>query len=139
MRELTSMYTEGEATVAVYSMNNSWSPEMGNTINAVMPALRFQSASPAGTGDAYSVTALNMSRSYFRLESAEIAYSLNSKNSALIKRLGLSNIRFSLSGNNLFLMSEMLTDIEYAGESTTETRTNYPVLKRYNLGVSIDF
>lgn len=134
-REFTSMYTEGEATIAVFSVKNAWSPERNNTTNAILPGLRFQSATPAGAmGSGFDI-----SRAYFRLESAEIAYSLNNNNSPWIKKLGLSNIRLSLSGNNLFLISDMLTDLDYGGESTTDDRTNYPILKRFNFGLSIDF
>ncbi len=139
MREMTSMYTEGEATVSIYSMKNAWSPERNHTTNASFPVLRFQSASLSDADDPYSIAALNISRAYFRLESAEIAYTLNNKNSPWIKKLGLSNVRLSLSGNNLFLISDMLTDIDYAGEGTADYRSNYPILKRYNFGVSIDF
>jgi len=50
----------------------------------------------------------------------------------------LSNLKFKISGNNLFLISKMLTDKDTEGDASNPIY-NYPVLKRYNLGISIDF
>jgi len=120
-----------EDRVISYLMDNSWSIERNNTTNAIYSGQRFQTTGAGGYVD--------RSRSYIRLESAEIAYSLNNKSVPLIQKAGFENVRFSLSGTNLILWSKMLTDKDYQGESTVDTRYNYPVLKRYNVGVSIDF
>lgn len=121
----------GDATVIDHFLKTTWSPERNITSEAIQPQLRFNTSQAGGYYD--------RSRSYLRLESAEIAYTLNSNNSAFIRKLELSSMRFKLSGNNLLLFSKMLTDKDYGGESRTDTRFNYPVLKRYSLGFSIDF
>jgi hypothetical protein len=70
--------------------------------------------------------------SYFRLKTAEIAYTVNNN---WIKHLGMSSLRIYLNGNNLWLSTQMPDDREdNAGASTM-----YPMLKRVNLGISVNF
>lgn len=112
-------------------IKEKWLPENGITTNAIRSAFRYWTSPTSGYVD--------RPRSYIRLENAEIAYSLRSNTSSMVKRMGLSNLKFTLSGHNIALWSKMLSDKDYDGEAQTDERFNYPVLRRFNLGVSIDF
>lgn len=67
--------------------------------------------------------------SYIRLKNVEIAYTWNA---GWIKKLGLSNLKVYLNGNNLWLWTRMPDDREsnygYAASA-------YPTTRRFNLGV----
>lgn len=67
--------------------------------------------------------------SYIRLKNVEIAYTWSS---GWIKKLGLSNLKVYLNGNNLWLWTRMPDDREsnygYAASA-------YPTTRRFNLGV----
>jgi len=67
--------------------------------------------------------------SYIRLKNVEVAYTWNS---GWIKKLGLSNLKVYLNGNNLWLWTRMPDDREsnygYAASA-------YPTTRRFNLGV----
>ncbi|HLU88213.1 MAG TPA: TonB-dependent receptor [Cyclobacteriaceae bacterium] len=111
-----------------WDLERRWSPENNNTTEAVSPHYRLTTGASGG----YVPT----SRAYLRLQSAEIAYLIQN---AWISRIGLSNFQIRLSGNNLFLWSKMYEDLDYGGPSTSDQRLTYPVLKRFNFGVSMNF
>jgi len=69
--------------------------------------------------------------SYFRLKTAEVAYTF--QDSGLLKRLGLSSMRVYANGNNLWLVSKMWDDRE---DSSGDT---YPTMKRVNVGLTLNF
>jgi TonB-linked SusC/RagA family outer membrane protein len=75
--------------------------------------------------------------SYIRLKVLELAYSFN--NNAWAKKVGFSNLRIFLNGNNLFFWSKLPDDREqtYSGGSATEGA--YPTVKRVNLGIDLTF
>lgn len=77
--------------------------------------------------------------SYIRLKTAEIAYNFK-RESSMIKRLGLQNLRLFLNGNNLVFWSKMPDDREsnYAGTGWA-SQGAYPTVKRFNLGANITF
>ncbi len=72
--------------------------------------------------------------SYIRLKNAEIAYTWNS---GWIKKLGLSNLKIYLNGNNLWLWSRMPDDREsnFSGGSGSGA---YPTMRRFNLGIKFN-
>lgn len=122
--------TFGSALTIVYpwDLERRWSPENNNTTDAVSPHYRVATS---GTGGYYA-----QSRAYLRLQSAELTYTIDG---AWVKKMGLSNFRLKVSGNNLFLWSKMYEDLDFGGPSTTDQRLTYPVLKRYNFGISVNF
>lgn len=74
--------------------------------------------------------------SYVRLKTAEVAYTLPAQ---LVKKMGLSNLRIYLNGNDLFLWSKLPDDREsntYSGGSGG-SRGAYPTVKRINLGFEV--
>ncbi len=125
-------YTQAgyEAVVFTAFLEEAWSPEFGVTNNAIRSATRFKSSGSSGY--------VARSRAYLRLESAEIAYSMNSNNNQWLNSLRLSNLRIRLSGNNLFLWSKILMDKDADAEGVNAIY-GYPILKRYNLGITVDF
>ncbi len=73
--------------------------------------------------------------SYLRLKTAELGYTFRK---GWIDRLGMKSCKFYLSGNNLYLWTDMPDDREsnYSGSSTTGA---YPTFKRVTFGVDITF
>lgn len=67
--------------------------------------------------------------SYIRLKNVEIAYTWNA---GWIKKLGLSNLKVYLNGNNLWLWTRMPDDRESNG---SYAESAYPTTRRFNLGV----
>lgn len=67
--------------------------------------------------------------SYVRLKNVEIAYTWNA---GWIKKLGLSNLKVYLNGNNLWLWTRMPDDRESNGSYSASA---YPTTRRFNLGV----
>ncbi len=117
------------STVYPWDIEKAYSLELNNTRDAVSPALRFTSGGAGGYVD--------QPRSYLRLQHAEIDYLLSAP---WIKKMGLSEMQFILSGDNLFLWSKMYEDLD-APRSTPQSdrRRPYPVLKRYNFGIKFTF
>jgi len=120
-----------EANIPQFLIDESWCPERGNAETAIRPQMRGMTH--AVTQPTYIET-----RAFLRLENAEIAYSLNHSNSPWVNELGVNNIRFSLSGNNLFLISKMRSDMDYQG-AQSDNRQMYPILRRFKFGINIDF
>ncbi len=69
--------------------------------------------------------------SYIRLKNVEIAYTWNS---GWVRKLGISNLKIYLNGNNLWLWTRMPDDRE-ANLSGAGYLGAYPTVKRYNLGI----
>lgn len=73
--------------------------------------------------------------SYVRLKNVEIAYTWTD---GWIKKLGMSNLKVYLNGNNLWLWSRMPDDREsnFAGSAGSGA---YPTMRRFNLGIKFNF
>jgi TonB-linked SusC/RagA family outer membrane protein len=111
-----------------WDLERRWSLENNNTTTAISPHYRLTTGAAGG----YVPT----SRAYIRLQSAEIAYVIENN---WVRNMGLSNFQLKLSGNNLFLWSKMYEDLDFGGPTTTDQRLTYPILKRYNFGISVNF
>jgi TonB-linked SusC/RagA family outer membrane protein len=115
----------------VYPWNRdyAWSPEFDNTSTAINPGLRFNTSSSSGY--------IAQSRAYLKLQHVEIGYTLSSP---WIKKVGLSSLRFILSGDNFILYSKMTEDLDADRPTVqTNTRRTYPKFSRFNLGVNFNF
>jgi len=107
----------------------SWSPELGQTADASQPGIRFITSSFHGF--------IPTSRAYLKLQHAEIGYDISTP---FVKKLGISRFKIILSGDNLFLWSDMTEDLDADRPTVqTNTRRTYPKMKRYNLGLSMAF
>lgn len=69
--------------------------------------------------------------SYIRLKNAEIAYTFTG---GWIKKIGMSNLKIYLNGNNLWLWTKMPDDRE-SNLSGSGGGGAYPTVRRFNLGV----
>jgi hypothetical protein len=117
------------STVYPWDIDKAYSIEYNKIEDAVSPALRLTTSDAGGYVD--------QSRAYLRLQHAEITYTLTTR---WLKQAGISNFRFILSGDNLFLWSKMYEDLDAPRETPqSDRRRPYPVLKRYNFGISLNF
>lgn len=84
----------------------------------------------------YEGTRYHYDGSYVRLKNAEIAYTFIN---GWVKKMGLSNFRIYLNGNNLWVWSKMPDDREsnFAGTGLA-SQGAYPTLRRFNLGIKFD-
>jgi hypothetical protein len=117
----------GTYTKVFVQTADQWTPEH---LDASWKALRLNNT----TSDVglYLVDA-----SYFRLKTAEIAYTFSNK--AFLKKLGIDYLRLYLNGNNLFLWTDMWDDAEDNNTRNDYASFPYPMMKRYNLGLTVNF
>ncbi|MFZ5430156.1 MAG: SusC/RagA family TonB-linked outer membrane protein [Bacteroidota bacterium] len=73
------------------------------------------------------------SRNYLRLKNVEIGYTIPSK---LTNRVGISSSRLFVSGNNLLTFDKMMN---WDPESGSENGNQYPQLRLWNFGISVNF
>ncbi len=70
--------------------------------------------------------------SFLRLKLVEMGYTVPQK---LVRKWGMSNLRFYMSSTNLFVLSKFKEwDVELAGNGL-----NYPLQRIFNIGVSVGF
>ncbi|MDD2283874.1 MAG: SusC/RagA family TonB-linked outer membrane protein [Paludibacter sp.] len=77
--------------------------------------------------------------SYVRLKTAEIAYMFESSKNAWLKSLGVSSLKLYLSGNNLFIWTDLPDDREGSNLGGSASTGAYPAVKRINLGANLSF
>lgn len=110
-------------------LERSWSPEYGLTSDAIQPGIRYKTSAHSG----YIPT----SRAYLKLQHAEIGYNIMNN---FVKKMGVSRLRVTLSGDNLALWSDMTEDLDADRPTVqTNTRRTYPKMRRYNIGLSLGF
>jgi len=99
--------------------------------NADAPMPRWNS-----TPNYYEGTRYHYDGSFIRLKNAEIAYTFTD---GWIKKMGLSNLKIYLNGNNLWVWTRMPDDREsnFAGTGLA-SQGAYPTLKRFNLGIKFN-
>lgn len=125
-------------------VNNMWSEE---NPNAYFPRLRGYTALNARAELTEPQSKYLQNVAYVRLKSLTIGYSLPA---SLISRIGVSNAKVFLSGQNLWTYSPMFKvtrnlDPEVIEGSDPEMNANagngmsYPMLKTYTLGVNVTF
>ncbi|GAB6009916.1 SusC/RagA family TonB-linked outer membrane protein [Dysgonomonas reticulitermitis] len=72
----------------------------------------------------------------WRLKNAEIAYRFSN---SFLKKFGIESMRIFLNGNNLWLYSHLNEDRETGGTRDNDNVQKYPMSKRFNMGVKIEF
>ena len=71
--------------------------------------------------------------SYIRLKNVELAYTFTN---SWVRRIGLSNLRLYVNGNNLWMWSRMPDDRESNTAGTgLASQGAYPTMKRVNFGI----
>ncbi|GAA4442212.1 TonB-dependent receptor [Ravibacter arvi] len=74
--------------------------------------------------------------SYLRLKTAEVAYTFQKP---VLSRLGMSNLRLFVNGNNLWFWSRLPDDREAAMSGGDASAGAYPTPKRINIGIDLTF
>lgn len=114
-------------------MNESWTQERYDS-GASINFPRFStSANPNQEGSSYWLA----DASYVRLKNVEIGYAFNNN---LLRRAGISSLRFYVNANNLFTWSTMLPGID--PENVARSSPNeepYPLTRTVNSGFNINF
>lgn len=109
----------------VFDEGSYWSKY---NVNADAPMPRWNS-----TPNYYEGTRFHYDGSYIRLKNAEIAYTFTD---GWVKKIGLSNFKIYINGNNLWVWTRMPDDREanFAGTGLA-SQGAYPTLRRINLGI----
>jgi len=118
--------TPGLARTAPLSayVSDAWSLE---NPDASFKAPRVGTSSPMGAINYYD-------GSYLRLKTMELAYLIPT---SMVNRIGLSDLKVFINGNNLFYWSKMPVDIESG--SVVANAGAYPKLGYVNIGVNLTF
>lgn len=121
-REVT-LTSFGSQLNTVYDMGTWWSKD---TPNADVTVPRWLSRPSYNQGTQYLFDG-----SYIRLKNAELAYTFTR---GWVNRIGFSNLKVFVNGNNLWVWSKMPDDREsnFAGSGGQGA---YPTMRRYNLGI----
>jgi len=72
---------------------------------------------------------------FLRLRNVELGFTLPER---ISKHIGSGSIRIYANGLNLFVWDKLPND-DFDPESANSSTTNYPILKAYNIGVSVKF
>ena len=126
-RDVTMISLSDVNQTNVYDQGTWWSLDHANA-EVVTP--RFSS-----TPSYYHGTQYLCDGSYIRLKNIEIAYTWTD---GWIKKLGLNDLKFYVSGNNLWLWTRMPDDRESNFSSYGGATGAYPTMKRINFGVKFN-
>jgi hypothetical protein len=126
-------FTELNTVAYPHNLEDMWSPEMNNTLNATDRGPKFLSKldEPNGTYN-YIVG------SYLRLKNAEISYEIPKR---IYEKAGLSNLRVYATGYNLlqWTKDEWREDREAPMGGGVNQPMSYPLMKRFTFGVTMGF
>ena len=115
----------GSRLNTVYDQGTWWS-EAGKDADVVTPRLNSSPTYYYGTQMLYD-------GSYVRLKNVEIAYTWSKKD--WIRHLGISSLKLFVSGNNLWMYTNMPDDRETNGSFYSGGGGAYPTVKRINFGL----
>jgi TonB-linked SusC/RagA family outer membrane protein len=123
---LMGPYQFQQSLLYPWRKEGSWGPELGNGADSKYPGMRFLSDPSFGM--------LEKSMAAFRLQTASISYNLKAP---FLKTMGVSGVRFNLTGDNLYTWTDANLDID-SDRGVAVNRT-YPRLKRITIGMSLNF
>lgn len=126
-RDVTMISLEDVNQTNVYDQGTWWSLDH---LHADVVTPRFSS-----TPSYYHGTQYLCDGSYIRLKNIEIAYTWTD---GWIKKLGINDLKFYVSGNNLWLWTRMPDDRESNFSSYGGATGAYPTMKRINFGVKFN-
>jgi TonB-linked SusC/RagA family outer membrane protein len=110
---------------------NRWTPETRET--ATYPVLHQSAYNYSSSNNFKTSTYWLKDASYVRLKNLEIGYNIPPK---ITKRIKISNSRVYLNGQNLFLWDKL----KYWDPESIQSRlVLHPVMKVYNIGISMTF
>lgn len=110
---------------------DSWSPDNPNAKYPRLYAGTVQNNRERSSFWLYDGT-------YLKLRNMELAYTFNQYN--FLKKIGISNLRVFVSGNNLFTLSKMKDfDPEIPNIDPDRNGYYYPQMRAYNIGLNVEF
>lgn len=109
---------------------DAWTPE---NLNASMPRIAEGRTSPSEAANVMSDFWI-INTNYIRMKTLQFGYTLP-KN--LVKSVGLSNVRFYYSGENLLTFDSMPLNVD--PETVSERLSSYPLIKTHSFGVNVTF
>lgn len=112
-----------------YDNGSYWSPENMNP-DTPLPRL-ISNLNGNYVGDRFMYDG-----SYVRLKNVEISYSFKSE---FAKKLGFKAMRVYVNGNNLWMWTNLPDDRESSVAGGVYVNSAYPTVKRYNLGLNVNF
>ncbi len=118
----------------LYAGVNFWSPGAADAdVDRPLPVWNATPSYYNGWDNRYN----HYDGSYFRLKNVEIAYTWTS---GWIKKVGLSNLKVYINGNNLLQWSHMPDDREsnFAAGGGNASLGAYPTVRRFNIGIKFD-
>lgn len=117
--------TFNNSNVVAYVEGSYWTP-----LNGGLPMPRWTTkADESARGTRYSYDA-----SFVRLKNAEISYRIPAK---FTRKIGVSNCRVYVNGDNLWLWTKMPDDRESNLGGYNSTDGAYPTVRRFNIGLDI--
>lgn len=120
----------GDAAHPSTIWRDAWTPD---NHNAKMPRVFFDNNSPSSSRTAQSDFWLQ-DTSYLRLKNLQLGYTLPK---SILTSLGIENIRFYYSVENLFTIDKMKINID--PEAASHRLSSYPLLRTHAFGVSVAF
>jgi hypothetical protein len=116
----------GDRSLLLWLADNSWTPETANT--AILPRISFTSRiNNTKTSDIWLRDA-----AYLRLKNVEIGYRFSAP---LLKRVGISSLRVSLTGYDLFTWDHF----KFLDPESRTSSPDYPLVKIVNFGLNANF
>ena len=92
--------------------------------------------SGSSSGGGLQTRGIFLDASYVRLKNVEIGYTFTGKE---LKKVGVSALKLTLSGNDLILWSKIPDDREQTVSIWDQSISLYPTLKRINVGLNVTF
>ncbi len=109
-----------------FQNNESWAPELGRTSgDNLYPHVRYNYYSPKAQYYVWDY-------SFFKLQSAEISYTFSGSK---LDKAGINNLRLFLNTGNILIWNKTLEDRDRPASDNLQ----YPILRRYSLGLNISF
>jgi TonB-linked SusC/RagA family outer membrane protein len=110
-----------------FQLNESWAPELGRTSGDLYPHVRYNYYSPKGQYYVWDY-------SYFKLQNAQISYTFSGR---VLEHTGADRLKIYAAVNNLLIWNKLLEDRDRPMDLNSQFE--YPLLRRYSLGINISF
>lgn len=109
---------------------DAWTPE---NLNAKMPRVAYNTTSPSLSSNVMSDFWIQ-NASYLRMKNLQFGYTLPKK---VLSSVGIQNVRFYYSVENLFTIHNMLINVD--PEIPSERASNFPLTQTHAFGVNVTF
>jgi TonB-linked SusC/RagA family outer membrane protein len=120
--------TAGGRGLIQYFVDECWTPE--NQLDATLP----RAARTTWQWNSAKSTLWLKDASYLRLKTVSLSYTL--RDMKFLDTLGIQSMMLNLSGYNLLTFTKLKT---LDPEGNTQNNGAYPIIKTYNLGITLNF